>query len=218
MQILVNDIALYYEKLGTGCPMILLHGNGEDHHIFDKLSEKLKNDFTIYMIDSRNHGQSSKINDFSYEIMAEDIFVFIEKLKLHKANIVGFSDGAIIALILAMKHEEIVSKMALLGINLKPSDFTNESYKYLKDSYEQTKDPLLKLMLEQPNIELEEVKNLNVPTLILAAQNDIFKPETFTNLANALPNATLKIMNNHEHDSYIVNNDILYWDFVDFFK
>jgi pimeloyl-ACP methyl ester carboxylesterase len=214
----VSGTALFYERSGAGSPIILLHGNGEDHHIFDKLSAKLENDFTVYSADSRNHGQSEKTDDYSYYTMAEDIYGFIEVLKLGRVDLIGFSDGAIISLILAMNHGETVNKMALLGVNLKPDDFTEKSYQFVKDTYEKTKDPLFKLMLEEPNIELDAVRGVNVPILLIAAENDIYKPETFTNLVSALPDARLKIMDGHEHDSYIVGQDLLYSDFISFFK
>ncbi|WP_313134121.1 alpha/beta fold hydrolase [Anaerocolumna sp.] len=217
MKIMVNNIELAYEKLGKGDPLILLHGNGENHHIFDEITKKLENNFTIYSIDSRNHGESTKTGDYSYETMAKDIYFFIKTLNLGKVNIVGFSDGAIIALILAMDQGECISKMALLGVNLKPDDFKKESYQFVKETYEETKDPLFKLMLEQPNIELDDVKTVTIPTLVIAAEHDIFKPELFIDLTNALPNAELVIMKGHAHDSYIVNQDILYPDLVKFF-
>jgi pimeloyl-ACP methyl ester carboxylesterase len=218
MIIHADDTELFYEKRGAGSPLILLHGNGEDHHIFDALSVKLESDFTVYSVDSRNHGQSEKTNDYSYNTMAEDIYRFIETLKLGRVGLVGFSDGAITSLILAMNHGETVSKMALLGVNLKPDDFTEEIYQFVKDTYEKTKDPLFKLMLEEPHIELDAVKGVGIPVLVIAAENDIYKPETFINLVNALPDATLKIMDGHKHDSYIVGQDLLYPDLVRFFK
>lgn len=218
MKIKVNNVELTYEKLGNGAPLILLHGNGEDHHIFDVIASKLQNNFTVYAIDSRNHGESTAAEDYSYEAMSKDIYSFIMELNLGKVNIAGFSDGAIISLILAMSHIECVSKMALLGVNLKPDDFTEENYQFLKETYEETKNPLFKLMLEHPNIELDEVKNVTIPTLVVAGEQDVFKPETFVNLTNALPNAELIIMDGHEHDSYIVNQDILYPDLLKFFK
>ncbi|MDR1378216.1 MAG: alpha/beta hydrolase [Synergistaceae bacterium] len=214
----VNGTTLFYEKTGTGSPMILLHGNGENHHIFDKVSAKLENDFTVYSVDSRNHGQSEKTSEYSYSVMAEDIYRFIEVLELKPVDLIGFSDGAIVALILAMNHGETVNKMALLGVNLNPEDFTEESYQFVKGTYENTKDPLFKLMLEEPHIELDEVKSVSIPILLVAAENDIFKPETFTNLAHVLPGATLKIIDGHDHESYIVGQDLLYPDFIEFFK
>lgn len=217
MKITVNNIDLAYEKSGSGEPLLLLHGNGEDRHIFDVITAKLQNDFTVYAIDSRNHGESTKTEDYSYETMAKDMYSLIKHLNLGKVNIVGFSDGAIISLLLALNQGECINKMALLGVNLKPDDFTEESYQFVEKTYEETKSPLFKLMLEHPNIELADVKHVTTPTLVVAAEQDIFRPESFVNLANTLPDAELIIMKGHEHDSYIVNQDILYPDLLKFF-
>lgn len=218
MKTTVNGIELFYEKTGSGSPVILLHGNGEDHSIFDKLSDKLKNDFTIYAIDSRNHGESSKTDDYAYTTMARDIYEFIQELGLGKVNLLGFSDGAIIGLILAMEHSEVLNKMALLGPNLSPSDFTDESYQFLKEEYKKNKDPLFALMLEQPNISTKDISIISTPSLVIGGENDIFKPETFTNIASAISNSKLLILKDHTHDSYITNQDILYDDIKEFFQ
>ena len=218
MIITVNGVSLFYEVTGAGSPLLMLHGNGEDHTIFDKLTAKLSANYTVYAIDSRGHGQSEKTDDYSYETMAEDVYAFIQKLSLEDVNLVGFSDGAIIGLMLAMEHSEVVGKMALLGINLSPKDFTEDSYQYVKETYEETKDPLFKLMLEQPNIELHDVRKVDTPIFLVAADDDIFKSESFRNLASALPNAKLKFMEGHDHDSYISNQDILYPDLIRFFE
>lgn len=218
MNITVNGITLFYETVGEGAPLLLLHGNGDDHTIFNELSAKLAADYTVYAIDSRNQGQSQKTDDYSYESMMEDFYGLIQALGLGKVDLVGFSDGGIIGLMLAMKHGDVLRKMALLGVNLKPDDFTEESYQFVKETYEETKDPLFKLMLEQPNIELDDVRNIAIPTLLIAADDDIYKPDSFTRLVEALPNAKLKIMSGHDHGSYIINQDILYPDLIEFFR
>jgi len=71
-------------------------------------------------------------------------------------------------------------------------------------------------MLEEPNIELEDVKSAQTPPIILAGEHDIFKPETFVRLEAAMPNATLKILPGYEHDSYITQYDMLYPDLLSF--
>ena len=213
----VNGVPLFYKCTGSGRPLILLHGNGEDHSIFDSLATRLADDFTIYAVDSRNHGLSGKTGDYSYRTMSEDIYAFIVALGLGKAGLLGFSDGAIISLMLAMNHAEIVLRMALLGVNLCPEDFTEESYRYIRDTYEETKDPLFRLMLEEPQIELDSLCDLAVPTLLVAGENDIYKPSLYTDLAKTLPDARLKIMPGHDHSSYIIGSDILYPDLSDFF-
>lgn len=218
MNIVVNHISLNYVKEGQGSPVILLHGKGEDHHIFDKLICKLKHDFTVYAIDSRNHGESDKTEDYTYETMSEDIHQFIQKLGLKDALVIGFSDGAIISLLLELKYKGTFRKMTLLGVNLKPTDFKKSIYQYLEDEFEKTKDPLVKMMLEQPCIELEELKNIHISVLVVAAQNDIYYRKSFGNIVKTLPNSELKIMPQHDHGSYIVNQDILYPDLKAFFE
>lgn len=214
----VNDITLNYKETGKGKPIILLHGNGEDLHIFDKLTDKLKKHYCVYAIDSRNHGKSSQTDDYSYETMAHDIFCFIKELDLKKVSVIGFSDGAIISLLLELKYEGLFNKMALLGINLKPTDFRKKEYNFLMNAYTKTKDPLIKLMLEQPNIELEELNKIKTPVLVIAGQNDIFYRKTFINITNAIEGAYLKIMKGHDHGSYIADTDILYPDLIEFLQ
>lgn len=210
MKITVGDITLNYTKQGNGTPLILLHGNGEDHHIFDKLAHLLKENYTVYAVDSRNHGESSKTDDYSYTAMAVDIQGFIGNLGLKDVSVVGFSDGAIIALTLAIHTPDLFEKMVLLGINLKPSDFKDENLAWLSDEYKKTGDPLLKLMLEQPDIELEQLRNIATPTLVVAAEDDLFKPELFESIVATMPDAELLIMAGYEHDSYVTGQDILY--------
>lgn len=217
MHITVNGTTLFYEKQGTGEPLILLHGNGEDHHIFDPLMEKLKAHFTVYGLDSRNHGKSQITEVCAYSEMAEDLYQLILELRLPKVNLIGFSDGAIISLLFALAHEEYIHKMVLLGVNLKPSDFTEENYQYLVDEYRRSQDPLVRMMLEQPDIELEAVKDLTVETLLYAGEEDLYKPEMFQQLEAALPNARLRIMEGHDHGSYIAGTDLLFSELLAFF-
>ncbi|MDL2311329.1 alpha/beta hydrolase [Bacteroidales bacterium OttesenSCG-928-B11] len=216
MKITVNDVTIHYEKSGNGKPLLLLHGNGEDHHIFDKLAAKLKNHYTIYAIDSRNHGESEKTDLFSYETMREDMFAFIEALNLEQVSLLGFSDGAIIGLMMAIEDQSVFDKLVLLGVNLKPTDFRDKIYDIIWKNYNETKDPLLKLMLDEPNIELGDVRDIHTETLIIAAEKEVFKLETYTNLVNTMPNAKLKIIPGHKHETYIQDNDMLYEDLVRF--
>ena len=62
MKVSVNGVEIYYEQTGSGRPLIMVHGNGEDHTIFDKAANVLKDSFTCYLVDSRGHGQSSAVD------------------------------------------------------------------------------------------------------------------------------------------------------------
>lgn len=210
MRMEVNGVSLNYIEIGEGDPLILLHGNGEDHQIFNVLISKLQQHFCVYAIDSRNHGDSSKTDDFSYSTMAADIFTFIKVKGIEKPSVIGFSDGGIIALLMSMSEKNIFDKMILLGVNLKPSDFKDYILESLVDEFEKTQDPLLKLMIEEPNIDICNLKDIDVPTLLVAGEDDIFKEETFTSIVQTMPNAQLLIMKGHDHGSYIVDSDVLF--------
>jgi pimeloyl-ACP methyl ester carboxylesterase len=218
MFIKVNNTELFYEKYGNGDPLLLLHGNSEDHHVFDKLGAKLKNHFTLYAIDSRAQGRSAKTDDVSYDIMAEDTYRLIIELNLGKVNLIGFSDGGILGLLLALKDQSVLNKMAILGANLEPGDLTEAGTKLIKDYHATGDFPLFRLVLEEPRIPLESLKTILTPTLVIGAEDDLIKTEVFAAIAGALPNSQLKTVMGHKHETYIVDNDMLYDDFTAFFQ
>ena len=104
MILAVGAVELFYEKQGKGRPLILLHGNGEDHHIFDESVDALAKEWTVYRPDSRGHGQSSPVREFHYQDMAEDIISMIEELQLVRPCLYGFSDGGITGLLIAAQR------------------------------------------------------------------------------------------------------------------
>jgi pimeloyl-ACP methyl ester carboxylesterase len=218
MFVTINGASLFYETLGKGPPMILTHGNGEDHTIFDKLAERLKRDHTLYLLDSRNHGRSEVTEPYDYEIMANDLEAFIVNLGIAGSDIVGFSDGAILALKLAIKRQELIGRMALLGVNLRPSDLTPEGRKLIEGLYAKSKSRLLKLVFDEPNIDEGQLRHIQTPTLVVGAENDIFSHETFARVNDALPNSRLIIVPGHDHVSYVVNSDFFYPELKKFFK
>lgn len=218
MKLSVNGIELYYTKTGSGKPLILLHGNGEDHLIFTALIKKLALKYTVYAIDSRNHGKSTITKDFSYNTMSADISAFIGNLGLQDVSLVGFSDGGIIGLLLGIQQMPQLKQMAVLGPNLSPADFTPESMAYIKEEYAETGNPLFQLMLEEPNIPLEDLSRIMIPTLVIGAEHDIYLPPLFPLLAKSLPHGQLLIIEGHDHGSYIIDNDLLAEPLLAFFE
>lgn len=228
MHVNANGINLYYEKsehkpknakhICNSTPLILLHGNGEDSSIFSKLTPGLRTQFTVYSLDSRNHGKSEYTATYDYAVMAQDVYAFTQAMGLEKVNLLGFSDGGIIALMLAINNAEIVNRMALLGVNLSPEDLLEDVFSEMKNEYEKTKCPLFKLMLTQPNISINTLTQVNTPTLLVAGENDIFKPDLYHRMLCAMPNAKFLLMKGHTHDSYIVSSDLLYDDLAGFFE
>jgi pimeloyl-ACP methyl ester carboxylesterase len=218
MLIEANSVRIAYDRSGTGPPLVLLHGCCEDRHVFDRLVPGLAERFTVYAVDSRNHGESGKTRDFSYSAMAEDLLAFADALALAPADVVGFSDGAITALVAAMRRQASFRRLALLGVNLKPSDLTAEGEALIRRLYDETGDPRLGNIFVEPNIELADAAKVTLPVLLAAGENDIFRPELFHELAGAMPNSELMILSGHDHLSYVVDRDILLPDLLKFFS
>lgn len=210
MNILVNNVNLYYEEYGEGQPIILLHGNQETHDIFDKLIDKLKNNYKVYAIDSRGHGKSENTVDISYSLMCDDIIEFIKKLNINKPILYGFSDGGIVGLLVSIKEPDLLSNLIISGANTTP-DILSSSFKILtKLMYFFTRSKYIKMMLKEPNIKTNELNSITIPVHVLAGEKDIVKYEHSKYIADSIKNSTLEIIKNENHGSYIIHNEKIY--------
>ncbi len=206
----VNGITLYYEKTGEGQPILLLHGNGEDHRIFDVLVSQLREDYEVYAIDSRGHGQSTRVKELDYRSMAEDIVQFIRMLGLEKPILYGFSDGGILGLMIAAAYPELLSKLIISGANLFPAGIKKGYYHLFQFIYYITRSSNYRLMVTQPQITDEEMHRIIIPTLVLAGSKDLIKEEHTRHIAETIPNCTMQILTGESHVSYVVHSDKLY--------
>ena len=210
MKIQVNDIELYYEKYGTGKPIILIHGNQESHEIFDKLIEKLKCNYEVFAIDSRCHGKSENPKEISYNLMSDDIIQFIKELNIEKPILYGFSDGGIIGLLIAIKEPDLLSNLIISGANITPDVFTTFDLLLTKLFYFFTRSKYIKMMLDEPNIPIEDLQKITIPVHVLTGEKDAIKLEHTKLIANNIKNSTLEIIKNENHGSYIIHSDKLY--------
>ena len=205
MFVKVNDVDLYYEKIGTGRPLIMVHGNSEDHTIFNEAAEVLKDHFTVYLPDSRNHGQSSSgEGDLHYETMADDYKKFMEELDLRDVVFYGFSDGGILGLLLANKTDRI-SRLILSGANVTPDGVKAKLKVLVKVLYFFTRDSKMKMILEEPHISKEELNNIKTKTTVIAGENDMVKETETLFIAHNVPDSKLMILPKEGHGSYIVH-------------
>lgn len=209
MEIQLNDVTLYYEKTGEGDPVILIHGNGEDHTIFDAVVPLLSKYYTVYTPDSRGHGQSSPVESFSYDAMAEDIRNFIEGLGLEKPALYGFSDGGIIGILLASAYPQLLSAMVISGANLTPDGLTDFWYETFEKMYQESGDPKIKMILEQPDIPQEVLSRIRIPVLVTAGSNDMIKAAHTRMIAETIPDSALEIYEGEDHLSYVVHQPFM---------
>ena len=121
MRVTTNGVSIYYEVRGKKGPaLIMLHGNGEDHTIFDRAVDYLEQALTVYLVDTRGHGESSPVREYHYQDMVDDLSEFIRKLKLERPAVCGFSDGAIVGLMFASQNPGVLSHLIACGANTSP--------------------------------------------------------------------------------------------------
>ena len=203
----MSDISLCYTKQGGGPPFLLLHGNGEDGSYFVHQIEYFSRRYTVYAIDTRGHGQSPRgTAPFTIEQFAEDLSEFMDEHDILRAPILGFSDGANIALTFALAHPGRVSRLILNGANLDPSGVKPQvqipsvigskiaSLFAGKDPKAKARAEMLGLMVNEPHIDPEHLKSLRVRTLVIAGTKDMIKDDHTLLIAQSLPRSQLEII------------------------
>lgn len=205
------DIKLNFIEKGSGKPLILLHGNGEDHTYFVHQINEFSQFFRVIALDTRGHGQSPRGEAlFTIVQFVEDLYSFMAENNIQKAHLLGFSDGGNIALTFALKHPEMVDNLILNGANLNskgvkyavqlPIEFGYRMAKYFakKDEKARRKAEMLGLMVNEPNISIAELETIQNRTLVIAGTNDMIKKSHTQLIYNHLPNAELSfIKGNH---------------------
>lgn len=205
MFIEVNGTRLYYEKRGEGRPLILLHGNGEDHTIFQQALLLLEKRFCCYAVDSRCHGQSGG-GALHYPDMAADMRCFMEELDLRDVIFYGFSDGGIIGLLAASRTDRI-STLIVSGANLTPMGIRLWERLKIYAEYLFRKDPKLALMIYEPCISDDVLAGIRADTLVLAGSSDVICERETRHIADVIPGAELQILEGEDHGSYIVHSE-----------
>jgi len=201
------DIRHFYIEQGTGFPLILLHGNGEDVHYFEHQMAPFAQHFRVIAVDTRGHGKTPRGEaPFTIRQFAEDLLAFMDRLSIEKAHILGFSDGGNIAMVFAMRHPERVEKLILDGANLDASGVKKSIQIPIEIGYRiaklfarkkpeaRRKAELLGLMVHDPNVKPEELAAIQCPTLVLAGDNDMIKESHTHLIARSIPGAELAII------------------------
>ena len=182
------DISLYYREKGNKEPFILLHGNGEDGSYFENQIDYFSDKYRVIALDTRGHGKSPRGNaPFTIEQFSRDLYDFMIGLEISNAIILGFSDGANIAMKFAIKHPNMVKVLILNGGNLNASGVKRTTQIPIEMGYRianrvASKSPdakrnaeMLGLMVNEPNISPAELSKITAPTLVICGKRDMIK-------------------------------------------
>lgn len=198
------DIRLNYIEQGSGAPLILLHGNGGSHEYFRNQIDYFSKRYRVIAVDTRGHGASPRgEKPFTIRQFAEDLKDFMNEMGIKSAHILGFSDGGNIALVFALNYPNMVRKLILNAANLYPSGVKMRVMvpiyvRYSKaliaaGTSEQAKlhAEMQNLLVNEPNVKVEELFELQLRTLVIAGTKDLIKKRHTKLIARCIPNSKL---------------------------
>ncbi len=206
---------LYYQEKGSGEPFIFLHGNGESSSYFKNQTDYFQGQYRVIALDTRGHGRSPRGDaPFTIEQFSCDLYDFMKAHRISGAVILGFSDGANIAMKFAIKHPDMVRALILNGGNLNAKGVKRTTQIPIEIGYKiarrfAAKSPeakkraeMLGLMVNEPNIEPGELSLITAPALVVCGTKDMIRESHTKEIAKHLPNAKMVII---KGDHFIAN-------------
>ena len=203
----LSEVNMHYVVYGSGrTPLILVHGNGGSANSLKEAAQYLANNFTVYVPESRCHGQSSDPGVISYELMAKDLMEFCNALGLQKPIVVGHSDGAINAIQLAADYPDLPGAIIACGANSNPRTFKPwfPAAVRIKNAFRH--DKLNDLMLTLPDFTEDYLSQITCPAYVVGGQFDLMWNSDTLYLAQNIPGSDFTVLRNEDHSSYMSQN------------
>lgn len=221
----VKGVKLWYAVYGKGTPVILLHGGLANSNYWGKLiPELVDHHFQVIVIDTRGHGRSSRDETpYSYPLLASDVLAVMDHLKIKKAAIVGWSDGAITGLYLAIHAPQRITQLFAYGANsnfreikedallhptlIRYSLRAEKEYKLLSatpENFETFDSAVSEMESTQPDFSKAELNSISIPVCIADGTHDEFvKPDNVHYMAENIPDAQLQWIEDTSHFSML---------------
>ena len=218
----IRGIRMYCETYGSGQPLLLIHGNNGSIAAFKNNLPYFAAKYRVIVADSRAQGKSRDDGQaLTFEMMADDYAALLDVLHVESADVIGWSDGGITGLLMAMRHPEKVHRLAASGANLRtdPSAFTPEVSEADRRKYERDKDKIWPtekekntwklFMLDwlEPNIPSAALRSVRCPTLIICGDHDMISLEHTVEIYRSIPHAALWVVPNSGHGTLLEHAD-----------
>ncbi len=216
----VNGLTMYYEVHGVGPPLLLLHGGGGS--IPEGWIPYLTGQFMVFAVEQMGHGRTGDAMDrpFHYHDMAEDTVELMRRLAIGKAVVVGYSDGGIIGLDMAIHHPDRVTSLVLTGANSRVDGYTAEAQAWAR-TFDPAAEPapddyarlspdgpehwpvfqarLQRMWVAEPAFTHDELAGIAAPTLVIVGDGDIVMLEHAVEMFRTIPGAQLCVVPNAGH-------------------
>jgi len=232
--IIISDTKIYYEEYGAGTPLLLLHGGFGSIHDFQQVIPELADHFKVIAVDSPGHGRSELADTLSFQVMTNYFSKMIDLLALNSVDIIGYSDGGIVALLLAVQQPEKVKKVIASGANsnmdgLRPEvmgflkqinpDFIEANQKEWLMDY-QSKSPekdnwkkyivdMSKMYSQEEIIDSVKLSQINAKVLLVYGDKDVIKLEHGLEMYQTIPGSEFCILPNTPHEVFRDNPELI---------
>ena len=196
------DIKHFYLEKGEGEPLVLLHGNGASSDYFKGQIDAFAGHYHVYAVDTRGHGRTPRGGmPFTIRQFADDLLEFMDEHQIEKAHLLGFSDGANIAMVFAIRHPDRVDRLILNGANLNTDGVKRSIQLPIEIGYRIAKcfsgrsesagrnAEILGLMVNEPNLLPSELAGIRAKTLVIAGTCDMIKEAHTRLIADSIPDA-----------------------------
>lgn len=234
----VAGAKIWYAEFGAGDPVVLLHGGYANSNYFGNLVPVLAKSHRVIVIDSRGHGRST-LGDvqISYARMADDVVKVLDKLQIKSAPVVGWSDGGVIGLVMAMKHPDRISALFSFGadsdyrvlFDLSKSEVftaylqrTAEEYKGISptpDEFQKFNDNVSKMWYSEPVFTDDDLKSVRVPTWVVDADHEEGLPRSDTDrMFHLIPDASELILPGVSHFAFLQDPETFHASVLSFLR
>ena len=223
----IDNFQMYYEVHGEGDAVLLLHGGTlSGAASFSRVIPELNSDYMLIVPDSRAHGRSTDSADpLSYGLLTDNIIELLDHLEITKASLVGWSDGGVIGLDMAMRYPERLNKLIAYGTNFHRDGLPADAIEWAKQLSPETFHPnlaklvyldiapdpnnfgqmitkVVKMWLSEPNWTTEDLSSIDSPVLIIEDRVGLaIKPDHTFAMVRAIPGAQLALVDETNHQA-----------------
>lgn len=215
----LGEVRTWYDERGEGEPLVLLHGGLVDARFFEKNIDALSDRFHVYTPERRGHGHSPDVDGpITYDLMAQDTIAFLDAVVGGPSHLVGHSDGAFVAMLVAMRRPDLVRDLVLVSggfhrDGLMPGNDeldVDEVVKFLGPAYGEVSpdgedhfpvvaEKIAQMARREPDLAQSELSNVASRTLVMFSDDDLVSLEHVVAMYDGIPNAELAVVPGTSH-------------------
>ena len=215
----LGEVQTWYDERGEGEPLVLAHGGSTDARFFNKNIDALAERYHVYTPERRGHGHTPDVEGpITYQLMTDDTTAFLDEVVGGPAHLVGHSDGAVVAMMVAMQRPDLVRDLVLIsggfnrdglldaGTELDVDQvvaFVGPSYGEVSPDGEEhfpvVVERIAAMAASEPDLAQSDLARVKARTLVMFSDDDLVSMQHVIDMYEALPNAELAVVPGTSH-------------------